>query len=86
MERLTESLASKFNLDYGETNRVATDPAFAATPPSQYALSLVGRVITDKELSINLIRPNALRLLHPVKGATIESIATNMFVIKFEPP
>lgn len=86
MDQLLDSLASKFTLADGEDNLVAANPSMAAKPSSQHDLSLVGRVITDKDLSINFIRANALRLLQPVKGAAIKSIATNMFVIKFEHP
>lgn len=86
MDSLNESLASRFSLVDGESDLVAANPSMAAKPSGHHDLSLVGRVITDKKLSINFIRPNALRLLHPVKGATINSIATNMFVIKFEHP
>lgn len=86
MDQLTASLESKFNLTEGESDLVAADPAFAANPNAAHDLSLVGMVIIDRELSINFIRPNAMHLLHPVKGAILKSIAPNVFVIKFNHP
>lgn len=83
MDKLAETMASKFSLTDGESELVAADPAFRANPTTVNDLSLIGRVITDKDLSINFIRPNVMRLLHPVKGAAIKSISTNVFVIKF---
>lgn len=83
MDTLSESMASKFSLTDGESDLVAANPAFAVNPTPVHDLSLIGRVITDKELSINFIRPNLLRLLHPVKGAAVKSITDNVFVIKF---
>lgn len=62
------------------------DPAHAANPNIGQDLSLIGRVITDKELSLNFIRANAIRILHPVRGATIRSIGPNSFMIKFNHP
>lgn len=73
----------QISLREGEDALVAADPAFAANPNDANDLSLIRRVIIYKELSINFIRPNALRLLHPVKGATFKTITPNVFVIKF---
>lgn len=50
MDNLTESLASKFSLTDGETDLIAADPAFAANPKPEHNLTLIGRVITDKDL------------------------------------
>lgn len=86
MDQFTELLASKFSLTTGETDLIAADPSHAANPTAVDDLSLIGLVVTDKELSINFIRANALRLLHPVKGAEIRSIGTNTFVIRFNHP
>lgn len=83
MDHLTASLENKFSFRDGEFDLVAADPAFAVNPHAAHDLSLIGRVIIYKELSINFIRPNALRPLHPVKGATFKSITPNVFVIKF---
>lgn len=77
MDQITELLATKASLTAGETNLVVADPAHAANPNIGQDLSLIGRVITDKELSLNFIRANAIRLLHPVRGATIRSIGPN---------
>lgn len=86
MDQLQELLASKFSLTEGETALLAADPPHAANPNAVQDLELIGRVVTDKDLSINFIRANALRLLHPVRGASIKSIGTNSFVIKFNHP
>lgn len=83
MGQLTESLASKFSLTDGESDLVAGDPTQAANLNAAHDLYLIGRVIIDKEMSIGLIRAHTLRLLHPVKGATIRPIAPNIFFIKF---
>lgn len=84
MDQLVDSLVNKFNLSEDETRLVAADQNMVVNPSTDNDLSLIGRVLTDKDLSINFIRANALRLLHPVKGDTVKPIATNVFVIKFE--
>lgn len=84
MEQLTENLASRLDLTAGETDLLAADPKNAIPLGENQALSLIGRVVTDRELSINFIRPNVTRLLRPVKGIDLKVIDTNLFVIKFE--
>lgn len=86
MDQLSNLLASNFSLTSGESNLVAANPRHAANPSAAYDLSLIGKVLTDKDLSLNFIRANALRLLHPVRGAEIRSIGMNTFVIKFNHP
>lgn len=82
-DNLADTLASKFSLTDGETDLVAADPAFRVHPTVANDPFFIGRVITDKDLYINFIFPNVMRLLHTVKGAAIKSISTNVFVIKF---
>lgn len=84
MDQLTDNLASMLDLTAGETDLLAVDPAHAIPPTDDQALSLISRVVTDRDLSMNFIRPNLMRLIRPVKGTEIKSLSNNMFVIKFE--
>lgn len=86
MEQLTETLTRTLGWTEGEKNLVAADPAHAAKPTNDQSLSLIGKVITDRELSMNFIRANVTRLLRPVRQIQIRGIAENMFVMKFEHP
>lgn len=86
MEQLTETLARNLGLTKGESDLVAADPSHAARPIYDQSLSLIGKVITDRELSMNFIRANINRLLRPVKKSELSFVATNMFVMKFEHP
>lgn len=49
-------------------------------------MSLIGRVVTTRDLSANYIRANVTRLLRPVKGIELKILSDNMCVIKFEHP
>lgn len=86
MEPLTETLACNMGLTEGETELVAADPAHAARPTDDQSLSLIGKVITNRDLSMNFIRASVNRLLRPVKKTEIRFIADNMFVMKFNHP
>lgn len=44
-----------------EKDLLAADPAQAIPPSDDEALSLIGRVVTDKDLSPNFIRANVMR-------------------------
>lgn len=83
MDEIVESLAQNLNLTTGETDLLSADPAHAANPTVAHDLSLIGRVIIDRELPFNAIRANVLRLIHPLKGATLKSLGPNKFVMTF---
>lgn len=86
MEQLTDHLESMLDLTAGEKDLIEADPAKAVKQDDGQALSLIGRVVTDRDLSMNFIRPNIMRLLRPVKRVDLKAIETNMFVINFEHP
>lgn len=86
MDQLSDFMASNCSLTAGESDLLAADPSYAANPSSGDDLALLGLVVTDKDLSLNYMRANILRLLHPVKGAEVRSIGTNTVVIKFNHP
>lgn len=71
------------NLWVGETDFGSPDPAHAANPSMDQGLSLIGRVVIDRELPFNAIRANVLSLINPVKEAILKHITANKFVIKF---
>lgn len=50
MYQLTETLDRIFNLITGESDLVSVDPVHAANSNADQALSLIGQVITDKDL------------------------------------
>lgn len=83
MDQITESLVRKMNLSSGETDLVAANPSQAATPRADQDFSLIGRVIIDREIPFNAIRGNVLRLIHPMKGATLRILAPNKFMVQF---
>lgn len=84
MEQLTENLASMLDLTAGEMDLSAADPAKAVCTNPNQELSLIGKVITNRDLSLNFIRANFARLIRPVKGIELRLISTNLFVVKFE--
>lgn len=86
MDQLTDSLASTLDLTTGESDLLSADPTDAVEVSDDQALSPIGRVVTDRDLSLNFIRPNLMRLLRPVKGIEVKAIESNTFVIKFEHP
>lgn len=53
---LSENLVSMLDLIAGETDLVVTDPAHAVNSNPDQELSLIGRVVTNRDLSINFIR------------------------------
>lgn len=59
MDHLLIAMENNFTLADGETDLEAADPVFAAKPSETQDLSHIGRVVIDKDLSINFIRPNA---------------------------
>lgn len=86
MDQLTDDLASFLDLTDGEMDLLAADPTQAVPLSESQALSLIGRVVTDRDLTKNYIRANVVRLLRPVKGFNLKVIDDNMFVINFEHP
>lgn len=86
MDQLSELLARKMDLRKREMELLAADPAHAVKPTEDQSLSLIGWVLTDRDLSMNYFRANLCRLLRPVKGVEIRSIAQNKFTMKFEHP
>lgn len=76
-------MADKIKLHHGEENLVPIRFGRVPSTEKNYSLSLVGRVVIDKDLSITSIRNNVLRLLRPVKGAEIKMLASNLFLITF---
>lgn len=86
MDLLTDNLGSLLNLTTGETDLLAADPTQAVASNNEHDMSLIGRVITDRDLSMNFIRPNVLRLIRPVKETEFKLISTNMFAVKFAHP
>lgn len=83
MDQLTDAMASKINLTREEENLVPLRTQGGPSRAQDYNLSLVGRVMVDKELSLVFIKNNVMRLLNPVKGAEIRSLASNLFLIRF---
>lgn len=83
MEQITEHLANKFHLRADEEAPVAPRVPNRRREIPGYLLSLIGRVIIDRELSLTFIRANVLRLLNPFKGAEIKYLAHNLFLITF---
>lgn len=79
-------LARQITLKHGEDELLAADPSHAAPRTNDHSLSLVGRVVIDRELSINSIRANVRRLLNPVKGVDIKGLGPNMVVMHFAHP
>lgn len=86
MDQLTDNLASVLDLITGEKDLLAADTAQAMPPNGDQELSLIGRVVTTRDLSLNFIRANVTRLIRPVKGIDLKALSDNMFVIKFEHP
>lgn len=86
MDQLSESLARQITLKQGEDELLVADPSHAAPNTNDHSLSLVGRVVIDRELSINSIRANVRRLLNPVKGVDIKGLGPNMVVMHFAHP
>lgn len=86
MDQLTENPSLKINLKHGEDDLVAADPLQAAPMTDPQSLTLVGRVVIDRELSINSLRANIRRLLNPVKGVDIKPVGENMVTLKFAHP
>lgn len=83
MDNLAKEMADKITLHQGEENLVPLATGRESSPGTDYSLSLIGRVVIDRELSVTSIRNNVLRLLRPVKGANIRILATNLFLITF---
>lgn len=83
MENLTKAMAENIKLHQGEENLVPLGSGGVANKGPDYSLSLLGRVVVDRELLITSIRNNVLRLLHPLRGADIRIQSTNTFLIKF---
>ncbi|XP_012852901.1 PREDICTED: uncharacterized protein LOC105972485 [Erythranthe guttata] len=48
--------------------------------------NLVGRVVSEREISFHTIKSNVMRLLQPVKKCEILPISSNRFMIKFHHP
>lgn len=86
MDQLSDSLASMLDLTKGESDLIKADPNHAVNPSANNELSLIGRVVTDRDLSTNYIRANLLRLIRPVKGTSFKLLSANMFVIQFDHP
>lgn len=84
MDQLTDNLANMLDLTSGETDLLAANPAQAIQLSNDQELSLIGRVVTNRDLSATFIRANVTRLLRPVKGFDLKALLENMFVIKFE--
>lgn len=83
MDSLTKDMADKIKLHQGEEKLVPLGSGDAASSSTDYSLSLLGRVVIDRELSATSIRNNVMRLLHPLRGADISLLTTNRFLIKF---
>lgn len=86
MDQLSESLARKITLKQGEDELIAADPSHAASRVDDHSLSLVGRVVIDRELSITSLRANIRRLLNPVKGVDIKPVGPNTVLLRFTHP
>lgn len=84
MEQLARAMADKIKLHHGEENLVPTGRGMSKTKVDDFSLSLVGRVVIDRELSTTSIRNNVMRLLRPLRGADIQILATNLFRINFK--
>lgn len=83
MEQLTAAMASKISLTRGEDNLVPLRTRVGSNLSPGYSLSLIGKVLVDKELSLTFIKNNVMRLLNPVKGVAIRILASNLFLIRF---
>lgn len=86
MDHLSKSLARQISLKQGEDVPIAADHSFAVPDSTDHALYLVGRVVIDKELSLNALRANIRRLLNPVKGVDIRPLGSNKVLLKFDHP
>lgn len=86
MDHLSKSLARQISLKQGEDVLIAADPSLAVPDSTDHALYLVGRVVIDKELSLNALRANIRRLLNPVKGVDIRPLGSNKVLLKFDHP
>lgn len=83
MDQLTTELADKIKLHQGEENLVPLGGGTNSNTAIDHSLTLIGRVVIDRELSTTSIRNNVMRLLRPLRGADIRILAANLFLIKF---
>ncbi|XP_012848359.1 PREDICTED: uncharacterized protein At4g02000-like [Erythranthe guttata] len=83
MEGLAESLAKQITLTEEEEVGILLDPSDGEFRVSGNQISLVGRVVSAKEISFHTIKLNALRLLAPVKGCDIQPLGINTVLLKF---
>lgn len=84
MDQLVKAMADKIKLHQGEENLVPLGGGTSSMKEADFNLSLIGRVVIDRELSATSIRNNVLRLLRPLRGADIQILSTNMFRINFK--
>ncbi|XP_012834055.1 PREDICTED: uncharacterized protein LOC105954917 [Erythranthe guttata] len=86
MDGIVENLAQKFSLTLEEEDGIVVTQTLTDPRAAGQGMSLVGRIVTTKEISFHTIKSNVTRLLQPVKGCSFSPIGPNRFVIYFEHP